>query len=197
MSIGYFLGIIALMFIIELPDKTFVATIVMASKARALPVLVGASSALVIHMGIAVEAGRLLTLFPVTVKNLVIAAFFLGGGAYLLLVKEKDEIEEGEREGAIETAGSWWKEFATAFAVIFIGEFGDLTQIQAANLSAKTHEPMLVFLASSIALILISFVGVFGGKILVKRIPLQKIRYAGGVIFTVLGIYTVIKLITG
>jgi len=194
-SIGYFLGIIALMFIIELPDKTFVATIVMASRARALPVLVGASSALVLHMFLAVEAGRLLTLLPVTAKNIVVAAFFLGGGAYLLFVKEKAEEEKGEEKGLAERRGTLWKEFATAFGVIFIGEFGDLTQIQAANLSAKTHEPLMVFLASSIALIAISFVGVYGGKALVKRVKLQNIRYGGGVIFSVLGIYSVISLI--
>ena len=37
------------------------------------------------------------------------------------------------------------KPIATAFVVIFVGEFGDLTQIQAANFSAKTHQPLEVF----------------------------------------------------
>ena len=58
MSIGYFLFIIGLFFIIELPDKSFIATIVMATKARPIPVLIGASSALVIHMAIACAAGQ-------------------------------------------------------------------------------------------------------------------------------------------
>ena len=56
MSIGYFLFIVGLFFIIELPDKSFIATIVMATKARPMPVLIGASSALVIHMAIACAA---------------------------------------------------------------------------------------------------------------------------------------------
>ena len=197
MSISYFLGIIALMFIIELPDKTFVATIVMASKARPIPVLIGASSALVIHMAVACAAGQVFNLLPSTLKNIIIALFFLGGAAYLLFIPEKAEEEKGERQGSIEKAGSWWKEFAVAFGVIFIGEFGDLTQIQAVNITAKTHLPFQVFFASSIGLILVSILGVYGGQVLVRRFSLQKIRYAGGAIFAALGTYTVIRLITG
>jgi len=34
MSVGTFLGIMALMFVLELPDKTMVATIVMSTRAR-------------------------------------------------------------------------------------------------------------------------------------------------------------------
>jgi Ca2+/H+ antiporter, TMEM165/GDT1 family len=197
MNVGVFLGIIALMFVIELPDKTFVATIIMAAKSRPTSVLIGGCSALVTQMLLAVEVGRLLTLFPVNVKNLIVALFFLGGAAYLLFVPEKKQEEKGELEGERVFAASRWKEISTAYAVIFIGEMGDLTQIQAANLSAKTHEPLEVFLASSIALIAVSFLGVFGGKVLVRRVSLSKIRFCGGLIFAVLGIYTLVKLITG
>ncbi len=197
MNVGVFLGIIALMFVIELPDKTFVATIIMAARSRSSSVLIGGSTALVTQMFLAVEAGRLLTLFPVNVKNLVVALFFLGGAAYLLFVPEKKEEERGEREGERGRSGSRWKEISTAFTVIFIGEMGDLTQIQAANLSAKTHQPLEVFLASSIAMVAVTFVGVFGGQILVRKVPLSKIRLGGGLIFAGLGIYTLVRLVTG
>ncbi len=197
MNVGVFLGIIALMFVIELPDKTFVATIIMAARSRPSSVLIGGSSALVIQMFLAVEAGRLLTLFPVNVKNLIVALFFLGGAAYLLFVPEKKEEERGEREGERGRNGSRWKEISTAFTVIFIGEMGDLTQIQAANLSARTHQPLEVFLASSIALVAVTFVGVFGGQMLVRKVPLSKIRLGGGLIFAGLGIYTLVKVVTG
>jgi putative Ca2+/H+ antiporter (TMEM165/GDT1 family) len=188
MNVGVFLGIIALMFVIELPDKTFVATIIMAARSRASSVLIGGSTALVTQMFLAVEVGRLLTLFPVNIKNLIVALFFLA---------EKEEEERGEREGQRGRAGSRWKEVSTAFTVIFIGEMGDLTQIQAANLSAKTHQPLEVFLAASIALVAVTFVGVFGGQILVRKVPLSKIRLCGGLIFAGLGIYTLVRLVTG
>jgi putative Ca2+/H+ antiporter (TMEM165/GDT1 family) len=196
-SIGVFLGIIALMFVIELPDKTFVATIIMAARSRPTSVLLGGGLALVTQMFIATQAGRLLTLFPVNVKNLIVALFFLGGAAYLLFVHEKTEEEKGEEEGERLRTGSRWREVSTAFTVIFIGEMGDLTQIQAANLSARTHQPIEVFLASSIAMVAVTAVGAFGGQVLVRRVPLARIRIAGGLIFAGLGVYTLVKLATG
>jgi putative Ca2+/H+ antiporter (TMEM165/GDT1 family) len=196
-NVGVFLGVMALMFIIELPDKTFLATVIMAARARPISVALGGSAALVVQMALAVEVGRLLTLFPVNVKNLIVALFFLAGAAYLLFVPEKEQAEEGEREGAIEKASTRGREMATAFTVIFIGEFGDLTQIQAANLSAKTHQPLEIFQAASIALVAVSFVGAFGGQALVRRVPLAKIRLFGGLVFAGLGIYTLVRLFSG
>ena len=193
MNVGTFLSIAALMFLLELPDKTMIATIVMSTKARPSSIVVGASSAFVAQMGIAVAAGGLLTLLPARPKEFVVALLFLAGAAYLLFVSEKEVEEEGEEEAALERAGTRWREVSTAFTVIFIGEFGDLTQIQAANFVARTHQPLEVFLASSIALIAISFVGAYGGRLLQRVVPLAKIRLGGGLIFAGLGIYTLIK----
>jgi Ca2+/H+ antiporter, TMEM165/GDT1 family len=196
MSVGSFLGVMALMFLLELPDKTMIATIVMSTRARPSSIVLGASAGFVVQMGIAVAAGGLLTLLPVTAKDLVVAVLFLGGAAYLLFVPEKEVEEEGAREAAVERAGSRWREVSTAFMVIFVGEFGDLTQIQAANLSAKTHQPLMVFLASSVALVGISFLGAYGGQALQRVVPLRKIRVVGGLVFAGLGIYTLVKLAT-
>jgi putative Ca2+/H+ antiporter (TMEM165/GDT1 family) len=196
MHFGAFAGIFVLMFFLELPDKTFIATIIMSTRARPAMILIGGSLALTIQMGLAVGAGSLLTLFPIHVKDLIVGLLFLAGAAYLLLVSEKKEQEEGTREGLAEKAGTRWKEITTAFAVMFVGEFGDLTQIQAANFEAKLHQPLEVFLASSLALIAVSAIGAFGGLALQRVIPLAKIRFAGGLVFAGLGIYTLVKLAT-
>ena len=108
-------------------------------------------------------------------------------------MSEKEVVEEGEEEAGAERPGTRWREISTAFTVIFIGEFGDLTQIQAANFVARTHQPLEVFLASSIALITISFVGAYGGRLLQRVVPLAKIRLGGGLIFAGLGVYTLVK----
>lgn len=197
MNIGTFVGVFVLMFLLELPDKTMIATIVMSTRARPSSIVLGASSAFVVQMGLAVAAGGLLTLLPFRPKEFVVALLFLGGAGYLLFVPEKEVAEEGEREGRGERSGTRWREISTAFSVIFVGEFGDLTQIQAANFSAKTHEPLEVFIASSLAMISISFVGAFGGQMLQRLVPLAKIRLAGGVIFAGLGIYTLVRVFTG
>jgi Ca2+/H+ antiporter, TMEM165/GDT1 family len=194
MNVGTFVGIIALMFVLELPDKTFLATVIMATRARPLMVVIGGSVALVIQMGIAVGAGSLLTLFPVHWKDLIVGVLFLAGAAYLLFVTESAEEEKGRRGAAIEMAATHWKEITTAFVVIFIGEFGDLTQIQAANFEAKLHQPLEVFLASSIALIAVSFLGAYSGRALQRRISLKHIRLFGGLVFSGLGLWTLISL---
>ena len=193
MSVGAFLGVMVLMFLLELPDKTMVATIVMSTRARPSSIVMGASAGFVVQMGIAVAAGSALTLLPAQPKEFVVAALFLGGAAYLLFVPEKVEEREGEREGGRERVGTRWKEVSTAFSVIFLGEFGDLTQIQAANLSAKTHQPVEVFVASSLAMIAVSFLGAYGGRALQRVIPLRFIRLAGGGVFAVLGLYTLVQ----
>jgi putative Ca2+/H+ antiporter (TMEM165/GDT1 family) len=195
MNVGTFLGIMALMFVLELPDKTFLATVIMATRARPLMVVIGGSSALVIQMGIAVGAGSLLTLFPVHWKDLIVGVLFLGGAAYLLFVPESKEEEKGQREAAIEKAATRWKEISTAFIVIFIGEFGDLTQIQAANFEARLHQPLEVFAASSIALVTVTFLGAYSGRALQRLVPLHRIRLFGGLVFAALGIATIVSLV--
>jgi len=157
-------------------------------------IVLGGSVALVLQMGIAVGAGSLLTLFPAHWKDLVVGLLFVAGAAYLLFVPESREEEKGEREASLENASGKWKTVTTAFVVLFIGEFGDLTQIQAANFEAKLHQPLEVFLASSLALISVSFLGAYGGKALQRVIPLNRIRLGGGLIFAVLGLWTLISL---
>lgn len=196
MNVGAFLGIFALIFVLELPDKTMIATIVMSTKARPSSIVLGASAGFVVQMGLAVAAGSLLTLLPSHPKDLVVGLLFLGGAAYLLLSSEEEAEERGEREAAPERASTRWREVSTAFVVIFLGEFGDLTQIQAANLSAKLHQPLEVFAAASLALIAVSFLGAYGGQFLQRFVPLAKIRLAGGVIFAGLGVYTLVRLFT-
>ena len=196
MSWAALAGVFGLIFLIELPDKTMIATIVMSAKARPLMVFLGASCAFAVHMGIAALFGGLLTRLPHTLKDAVITVLFVGGAAYLLFVPEKHEVEAGTEGAAAERRGPRWREFATAFTVIFVSEFGDLSQIQAANLVAKTHQPLAVFCASTAALVSVCAIGSFAGQTLVRILPLDKIRIGGGVVFAGLGAYSLYSLVT-
>lgn len=189
-----FLIVFGLQFLLELPDKTMIAMIFMGTKARPLMVFAGGAVAFTLHMAIAVGAGSLLTLLPHTLKESIIAMLFLGGAAYLLFVSEEEEEAEGEREAQPEHRGRALREAATAFTVIFVGEFGDLTQIQAASLQARYKDWPIVFTASSLALITIAFIGAFGGKQLARIVPLSVIRKLGGLVFGGLGLYTLINI---
>jgi Ca2+/H+ antiporter, TMEM165/GDT1 family len=196
MSIGAFLGIFAVMFLLELPDKTMIATIVMSTRSRSSSIVIGASAAFITQMGIAVGAGGLLTLLPAHVKDVIVAVLFLGGAGYLLFSREETAEDKGAGEADRQHAATRIREIATAYVVIFLAEFGDLTQIQAANFTIKTHAPLEVFLAGSLALVSVSFLGAYGGRFIQRWVPLRWIRFGGGLIFLGLGIYTLVNLAT-
>ncbi len=195
MHLGLVLGVFALIFVAELPDKTMIATLIMGSRSRPLLVWIGATAAFTFHAALAVLAGGLLALLPHAWVEGVTALLFAGGAAYLLLVSEEEEEEEGEEEVAAAPKGM--RPIATAFVVIFIGEFGDLTQILTANLAAKYQQPLAVFVGASAALAAVAAVGAFGGRMLLKVLPLAIIRKAGGVLLAGFAIYTVVTIFVG
>lgn len=174
------------MFLLELPDKTMIATILMGARSRPLAVWLGASGAFIVQMALAVTAGGLLALLPHTARDVVVGLLFLGGGLYLLVVPERREEESGARRSRAEGAGSSWRVAGTAFAVIFVAEFGDLTQVQAASLAARTHQPVGVFVAASLAMVSVSALGAFGGRALERVVPLRVLRLVGGLVFVTL-----------
>jgi putative Ca2+/H+ antiporter (TMEM165/GDT1 family) len=194
-QIGLILGVFALIFVAELPDKTMIATLIMGSRYRPVLIWIGATLAFAIHVTIAVLAGRLLALLPHRWVEAVTALLFAGGAAYLLFVPEKEEEVEGEEE--VEDAPPGLKPIGTAFVVIFVGEFGDLTQILTANLAAKYHQPVSVFIGAFAALTSVAALGAFGGRALLRVLPLTVIRKAGGVLLAGFAVYTLVTLLRG
>jgi len=79
--------------------------------------------------------------------------------------------------------------------VILVGEFGDLTQILTANLAAKYHSTVSVFVGALAGLAAASAVAAFGGKALLRVLPLGVIRRIGGALLAGLAIYSLVDLI--
>jgi putative Ca2+/H+ antiporter (TMEM165/GDT1 family) len=192
---GIILTVFALVFVAELPDKTMIATLIMGSRYRPVLVWLGATLAFFIHAVVAVAVGQLLQLLPHRWIEAVTALLFAGGAAYLLLVPEKEEEAEGEAEA--EGASVGLKTVGAAFLVIFIGEFGDLTQILTANLAAKYHAPLAVFVGAFGALTTVAALGAFGGRALLRYLPLAVIRKVGGVLLAGFAVYTLVNLVRG
>jgi len=192
---GTIVTVFVLVFVAELPDKTMIATLIMGSRYRPVLVWLGATLAFFIHAVVAVAVGQLLQLLPHRWIEAVTALLFAGGAAYLLLVPEKQEEAEGEKE--VEGAAVGLKTVGTAFVVIFIGEFGDLTQILTANLAAKYHAPLAVFVGAFGALAIVAALGAFGGRALLRYLPLAVIRKVGGVLLAGFAVYTLVTLVRG
>jgi len=192
---GVILATFGLVTIAELPDKTMIATLILGSRHRPLLVWAGATLAFGLHAAIAVAAGQLLHLLPHRWTEAVTALLFAGGALYLLLVDEKTEEDEAEKEAA--GAPSGLRPLATAFVVIFVGEFGDLTQILTANLAAKYHAPLSVFIGAFAALTAVAALAAVGGRALLRVLPLAVIRKIGGVLLGAAAVYSLVILVKG
>src|SRR5580704_16727445 len=59
-----FVSVFGVICVAELPDKTALTTLVLATRYRALPVFLGAALALTVQSAVAVAAGGLLSLLP-------------------------------------------------------------------------------------------------------------------------------------
>jgi putative Ca2+/H+ antiporter (TMEM165/GDT1 family) len=178
-------------FVAELPDKTMIAAIVLASRHRPLPVWSGAAVAMIVNSAVAVGAGRLLELLPHRAVEAVVAALFAAGSLYLLLTREASAEEKGEEEAS----GDSDRHVAvTAFGVIILAELGDLTQIMTANLAAHYHQPWSVFVGAATALVIVMAIGVIGGRALLRLLPLGVIRKIAGTILAGFAVYAVVQV---
>ena len=195
MELSVVATVYAIIFVAELPDKTMIATLIMGSRYRPLLVWIGATLAFGIHAAVAVAVGQLLQLLPHAWIEGVTAVLFAGGAAYLLLVPEEEEEEAAEKEANSARRGA--RTVVAAFLVIFIGEFGDLTQILTANLAAKYHQPASVFVGAFAGLATVAALGAFGGRALLRVLPLAVIRKAGGVLLAGFAVYTLVTLVRG
>jgi putative Ca2+/H+ antiporter (TMEM165/GDT1 family) len=196
MTITVVATVFALVAVAELPDKTMIATLVMGSRSRPALVWLGASAAFLVHVVLAVAAGRLLELLPHQVLEIVVTVLFFAGAAYLLLVPEKTQKEKGEREGEAAEPDQGRRVVLTAFGVILVGELGDLTQLLTINLVAKYHQPVSVFVGAYAALVAVSALGSFSGRALLRVAPLSTIRRLAGVVFlgfTAYGVYGLVR----
>ncbi|PBC67505.1 putative Ca2+/H+ antiporter (TMEM165/GDT1 family) [Streptomyces sp. TLI_235] len=181
-----------LIFLAELPDKTMFASLAMGTRMRPLYVWLGTSSAFVVHVAIAVGAGSLIGLLPNLVVKLVSAALF-AFGAFMLLRSGGDD--DGADEAG-NTVTGFWPVWTAAFMAVFIGEWGDLTQITTANLAATNGE-LSTAIGSAAALISVSALALIVGRFIAKRVPLRMVQRVGGACMAGLALWSVVEAFTG
>lgn len=80
-----------------------------------------------------------------------------------------------------------WRVMLTTFGVIFLAEMGDKTQLAAMTMAAEKKRPWEVFIAASLALTLVSAIGVVVGGFVSHYLPLEWIRRGAGALFILIG----------
>lgn len=84
------------------------------------------------------------------------------------------------------------KLLGSVFTAIFIAELGDKTQLATMLFAADREVSKLtVFAAASMALIVTTAIGVLAGKFLCDHINTKYLSYGAGVLFIVIGGYTI------
>ena len=195
MSLLTILTVFVLVFLAELPDKTALASLVLGTRYRPVYVFTGAASAFVVHVCLAIAAGSLLTLLPHRALEGVVAALFLIGAILMLRGRHEEEEEDLDiKEG---TEPTFFRVSSTAFLVILVAEFGDLTQILTANLAAKYHDPISVGLGAVLGLWAVAGLAIVGGRGLLKVVPLTVITRIAAVIMLVLAGISIYNAIRG
>ncbi len=166
----------------ELPDKTIFACLILASRYRPRYVYAGAVVAFAAQVAIAVAAGGALSLLPHRIVAAATAVAFLVG-AVLLWRHRPDEDPEVTRASSRNT---FWPVALTSFVVVFLAEFGDLTQIMTASLAAKYHDPLSVGTGAVAALWVAAALAVVVGWRLLKVIPVSWLTRGAAVVMVVL-----------
>jgi putative Ca2+/H+ antiporter (TMEM165/GDT1 family) len=172
-----------LIFVSELGDKTLLATLLLASRHSATPVLLGAWLAFLCQTTIALAAGALMARLPAPLIHWATVLVFAAFGLMLLVTSEKEEAEDERKGGA----------FAVTFLTVFAAEWGDATQLGTAALVGRFHQPVQVFLGAVAGLWLGTVIAVVLGRTIGRRVPSQWLRRVGGLFFLVFAVWTALQ----
>ncbi len=185
MDFAVFFSAFAIIFLAELGDKTQLTAMALAVRFPWGKTFLGIAVAFaLLNLG-AVAAGKLLfDLLPLFWIKLVSAGMFLFFGIAALFGKGFEKEEEEGREKRFGEKGV----FVTSFLLIFLAEMGDKTQLVTASLAAQHDAPLTVFAASTLALWLVSLLGMFAGRQLNRFAPLSWIHKAAGSLFIIFGV---------
>lgn len=185
---GTALGLLALL---ELGDKTQLATISIASRRPSLPVFLGAATALILLTGIGTIAGTVISELLVGSVSLI---RFLGGAVFIAFgvhgLIRRDP-------GSAAIVKGQHTAFVEAFAMNVIAELGDKSQLAVVVLAATTAAPVSVFLGASVALTALAAASVLIGTALTKVLRAETVRIVAALLFVAAGAFLVAEAIFG
>jgi len=173
-------------FVVELPDKTFIATLVMSTKMRPLFVWIGVGLAFLVQTAIAVGIGKAASFLPEQLIHSVAALMFVIGAIILFRAARTADADEGAQEDEYaaksDSGAHGFKVVVTSFLVLFAAEWGDLSQLLTISLVAKYDDPVSVFLGAWGALLTVSGLAVIVGRLLLQRVRLSVLHYVGAAV---------------
>ena len=182
-------------FVVELPDKTFIATLVMSTKMRPLFVWIGVALAFFVQTLVAVGLGKAASFLPEQLVHVVAALLFAIGAIILFREARTADADESETESEFaakaDADAHGFRVVVTSFLVLFAAEWGDLSQLLTISLVAKYDDPVSVFLGAWGALLAVSGLAVIVGRVLLRHVKLSVLHYVGGTVCVLMAVLTV------
>jgi putative Ca2+/H+ antiporter (TMEM165/GDT1 family) len=176
-------------FIAELPDKTALAALILATKYRVRDVIIGACLAFLVQTVVGVAAGSVFTLLPLTPIRIASGIGFLVFAALAFLRKEEElEQEEQTDIAQVKSRRPIW---LVSFLVIFAAEWGDLTQLATAALVAQNRHPLSVGIGAVLALWTVTILAAVSGARLSRFLKPKLLNAVSGLLFGAIGIYLI------
>lgn len=183
-------------FVVELPDKTFLATLVLSTKYRPLLVWIGVSLAFAVQTLVAVGLGKVASLLPAQAVQVLVMLMFLAGAVVLFREGRSHQQASGDEYAAKAANVSGARAILASFLVLFAAEWGDLSQLLTLSLVAKYDAPVEVFIGALAALMTVSGLAVIAGRTLMRHLSLHVLHYAGAAVCLLLACLTAYELAT-
>lgn len=173
-------------FLAELGDKTQLLTIGFATRFPFWEVLVSVAVATGVLMAVAVLFGGVINYWiPAFYVQLFAAALFIFYGIKTLLEKEEGE-EKSEGKGG--------SPFWIVFSAFLLAEMGDKTQLGTLALTAKYGAPFQVWLGATAGMVGANILGGVAGRWIHARFSERMVRWVGGFVFIIFGLWTLGEL---
>ena len=181
-------------FVVELPDKTFLATLVLSTRYRPLLVWIGVGLAFSVQTGVAVALGHAASFLPSEIVQGASVVLFLVGA--VVLIREGRGHQQADEDEYAERArpATGLRAVGASFLILFAAEWGDLSQLLTISLVARYEAPLSVFVGALAALLTVSALAVIVGRNLMRWIPLHVLHYVGATVCLVLAALTAYEL---
>jgi putative Ca2+/H+ antiporter (TMEM165/GDT1 family) len=181
-------------FVVELPDKTFLATLVLATRYRPVLVWIGVGLAFAVQTTVAVLLGHAVSFLPEDVVRAAAGLMFLAGAVILIREGRSHQAAEGTEIETKDVHGL--QAVIASFLVLFAAEWGDLSQLLTISLVAKYEQPGAVFVGALAALLVVSGLAVVSGRQLQRFVKLHVLHYVGATVCLLLAALTAYELLT-
>ena len=196
-SVAVAATVFGLIFLGELPDKTAVAGLVLGTRFPWRWVFTGMAAAFLTHVIIAVAVGSLISLLPRRPVEAIVAVMFLLAAVLIWREGLDQEPTDADEGSPVSEDAGFWKVASLGYAVIFVAEWGDLTQILTANLAARYHDPLSVGVGATLGLWAVGLLAILGGKTLLTVLPIKWITRIAAVVMLVLAGISLVAAVRG